>query len=462
MQPLFLPDQIFDDMPKAYLVGGSVRDLVRGIEPLDYDIVVPSSPGKFAQELAKRLDGKIVAIGKNEFDVYRIISDTLAVDVSAMKGSEIETDLKARDFTINAMACELSSRKIIDSVGGLADLRNRKIKMITSQVFKTDPARLIRAYRMAATMNFEIEPMTLRTIGRQAGLINQTAGERIWEELKLIMACPHSFWAIKSMSESKLLFYLIPALSELLGCKQNQRHTADVFTHTLQAYNAMENLLCYPNRTLPHAVEPFVLNMTKEKQVLIKMAILLHDTGKPASRSSDDRGQIHFYGHASKSAALSKQVGKRLRMSNRYQNWIEMVVRHHQRPLSLYLAQQHHPLRPKTLGRFLRQCDRYTPFILIHSIADHLGKGRLCNRRNDPIIVFFNNLLSTYFEKSSKTPMQPLIDGNDLINSFKIKPSPLVGKILQSVEELQIAGSLKSRKQALRWVSIHFNLKNHK
>jgi hypothetical protein len=140
-------------------------------------------------------------------------------------------------------------------------------------------------------------------------------------------------------------------------------------------------------------------------------------------------------------------------MPNHHQNWVEQIVRHHQRPLSLYLAQKNQMLRPKTVGRFFRQCGPLTPFVLLHAIADNLGKKAPNGHRNTALIAFLKELLTTYYLKKLNEDRTPLITGHDIMDRFELAPSPLIGKILRYVEELQIAGSLSDHDQAMEWVS---------
>jgi tRNA nucleotidyltransferase/poly(A) polymerase len=451
-----LPNHIFESLPQAYLVGGSIRDLILGLKPLDYDLAVPSSPEKFAELMANRLNGKVIILGKDRFNVYRVVSETLSMDITALKHNDIDTDLKARDFTINALAYDLRKKEIIDRVGGLKDLQHRRITMASREAFQEDPLRLIRAFRMAVVMGFEIAPPTFQAIAREAAAIRNCANERIWTELQLIMACPDSYSAMSDMARTKLLFFVIPELMDLRHCDQNRFHMNDVFTHTLDAYGAMESHLRDPDKTYPPSAVQFIQNLSPKKQALMKMAILLHDIGKPASRQIDAQGKIHFYGHAGKSAYTTRKICKRMRMSKRQQDWVEMIVRYHQRPLALFLSRQgRQSLRPKTIGRFFRQCDRHTPYLLIHAVADNMGKGTSPNRRNDPMVRFFKELLATYINTIASSPTTPLINGNDLIRHFKLQPSPLVGRLLRNVKELQMAGKLKTHEQALGWVTDH-------
>lgn len=448
-----LPYQNFSDLPQAYLVGGCVRDALLGITPLDYDIVVPDNPSHFSHLLAKRLKGKVIILAKDRFDVHRIISQSLDIDVTKAKDGNIESDLKSRDFTINAMAYDLKNKKIIDWVNGREDLKRRRVKVVSPEAFKSDPARLVRAFRMAAKLTFQIEPQTLEMINKYSNLIQKTAGERIWSELNKIIACPDSAPLLKDMAGSGLLFSIIPELRELKGCAQNQFHTADVFTHTISAYQALEQILNRPGQEFSRSSTDIISNMEMEIRVILKLAILLHDIGKPASRSRDPKGNLHFYGHAGKSAVMAQTICKRLRMPNRYSSQVLSIIQNHQRPLSLYLAQKDRTLRPKPLGRFFRQCARHTPYILLHAMADDMGKGSRVQDETDIKVAFYKEIMETYFENCKASCASPLIGGNDLQERFNIPPSPLMGKILKSIQELQLAGAITKREEALQWVA---------
>ena len=149
----------------AYIVGGSIRDLLLGRSPSDYDIVVLESPDKYACNLAMRCNGHVVKIGKQNQAIFRVISESAIFDISAIEATTIEDDLIKRDFTINAIGYDLFSGEIIDPFEGIKDLSIKKIRMVSKEIFKKDPVRLIRAYRIAAMLDFEIESETSHIIG---------------------------------------------------------------------------------------------------------------------------------------------------------------------------------------------------------------------------------------------------------------------------------------------------------
>ena len=167
--------KIFPQTKGSYIIGGSIRDILLGRIPTDYDIAVTENPEKYAKKIAANTTGHLVAMGKPGQTIIRVVSSDNIFDITSLNGKSIEDDLKKRDFTINAMAYELSSGEIIDCLGGLRDLDDKKIRMVSKNVFRKDPIRLIRAYRIGACLDFEIESQTVSLIRENADLIQNSA-----------------------------------------------------------------------------------------------------------------------------------------------------------------------------------------------------------------------------------------------------------------------------------------------
>jgi tRNA nucleotidyltransferase/poly(A) polymerase len=448
---LFLPSHIFGTDSGAYLVGGSVRDYLMGRHPMDFDLSVTTDAMNYAEKLRRNMHGSLVVLSKKRFCLYRVVKGPIIVDVSPMKGPGIEVDLTDRDFTINALACNLGSGRIIDTVGGLGDLERMTVRMISNKIFEADPIRLLRAHRMAICLGMRITPDTLRAISEHATCIAKAAGERVLNELSLIFACPDSYTQILKMADGGVLEAFFPEFKALKNCLQNQFHHADVWQHTLHAYQVLEALFNRPATHLPIAGQHFVESMTEASKILLKLAILLHDIGKPACRTLDKSGQTHFYGHADLGARQVRRICKRLRMSNHQRDCIEFIVKHHQWPLNLYLAQKGHKLKSaKPLGRFLRKCGPYTPLLLLHAMADCLGKTKPGGTHERAYIEFIRQMMDIHFDRAGQPKLRTLLNGNDLQDTFDLAPSPLIGRLLRHIEEARLAGIINDRDQALQ------------
>lgn len=447
---------ISDILPKtkgAYIVGGSVRDLLLGKLPADYDIAVIENPKTFAEKIAEKTSGRLVELGKPGQMLFRVVSKNYVYDISPIAGVSIEDDLLKRDFTINALAWDLSSKRVIDCVDGQKDIVDRKIRMVSKTVFQKDPIRLIRAYRISATFDFNIEPQTNAAIKDNAELLQTSAGERIRSELFKILAASNSYYFLCQMAKTGILQAIFPELTDLQTCFQNRYHLFDVFKHTMKAYSHLETILNDCHNFLPEAYGQFKPCTDTFKGALLKCSILLHDIGKPLARTIDKKGNIHFYGHGKKSADMTKNIASRLRFSNHEASYIDFIIRNHIRPLFLFSAHQKKTITKKGISRFLLKCGKYAPDLLIHTMADIKGKGNKNDERNEAFINFAREIIKyyfSYFQAAMSKP--PLITGRDLINNFALTPSPLFKKILRRVEEARISKKIKNKDEAVQLV----------
>ena len=429
--------KIIPKIKGAYIVGGSIRDIILGRFPFDYDIAVFGNPEKFAKKIAAKKSDHIIELGKKDHKIIRVISDNKIFDISSANGDTIEDDLLKRDFTINAMACSLSSGKIIDCTGGMKDIADKKIRMVSDTAFEKDPIRLIRAYRIGASLDFEIDTNTVSAIRKNAKRIKNSAGERIRAEFLRVLQTPKSHHYISQMADTGLLFAIFPELSTLKGCFQNKFHQYDVFEHTMKAFYHLENIL---NNKIIH-------NIDENTASLLKFAILLHDTGKPLVKKVDNEGNVRFYGHSKKGAEITKEISFRLKLSTKEKYFIDFIIRNHIRPLHLFTAKRKGSLTNKGITRFFIKCGDITPCLLLHSIADMKGKG---NKDEKKFIDFAKNMISIYFSEFMPRKKIPvLITGNDLINEFSLSPSPLFKIIISKVEEARLSNQINTRQEAL-------------
>lgn len=440
----------------AYIVGGSIRDLILGRIPTDYDIAVLWSPENYASDLASCVNGHVVKIGKRTQMIYRVVSEKGTFDISEIEGKTIEDDLVKRDFTINALGYDLSSGKITDLFGGINDLSVKKIRMVTKDIFKQDPVRLIRAYRIAAMFDFEIESETAHAIRNSVKLITNTAGERIKAELFKILYCPKSHGYIHQMYETGLLSEIFPELKALHGCKQNTYHAYNVMDHTLAAFSRLE-LLLNENKFDAEFINFPIPDMGKERSALLKYSILIHDIGKPSVHTVGDDGNIHFFGHEIFGAEMAKKISKRLKLSNVEADYIDFIIRNHIAALNLYNSCDKHPPSKKSLTRFFIKCGDKTEDLLLHTIADIQGKGK-DDKRNEDFLSFAAYLLKEFFSGYTIRKSGPrLITGDDLIEVFGLSPSPLFKRILSLVEESRLSNTINSRAEALLMVRDFLN-----
>lgn len=435
---------------RFWIVGGTVRDHLMGRKPMDYDIAVDGNPADFADLFARNFGGRPVALGRGDLQVFRVATLGYFFDFSRIEGGDIEEDLRRRDFTINAMAVSPAQGRLIDPMGGRKDLRHRRIRMISSDVFERDPVRLVRAFRMAALFDLDLDPTTEERIRSQASLVTQSAGERVRDELFKILGADRASPTITRMNDDGVLGEILPELSALAGCRQNGHHQHDVLDHTLLSLSHLEAILADPAAWLPLQGRQARQSEACRDPVMLKFAVLLHDIGKPASRGTKN-GRTHFRGHSSAGFQMTEAVFDRLRLSNRQRRFVGFMIQHHIRPLQLFLAHQRGDLTSKGQIRFFIRCGKLTPALLLLATADMAGKRTPPDERFAAFARFADKLLEAYFQDfRSVSELPPLITGKDLVNILDLSPSPLFKQILDAVETERLEGRLATRQEALK------------
>lgn len=442
--------KIFPETRGAFIVGGSIRDMLCGRLPTDYDVAVIGNALEFARRVESRTSGRLVKIGKPGRMILRVIGENSVVDVAETKAGSIEQDLRARDFTINAMAYELSSQRLIDPLQGQQDLRDRTIRMVSEDSFSQDPLRLLRAFRMAAAFQFEIEAQTSASIQKQAALIQHPAKERVREEFFKMLQCARAHPYLCRMADAGVLFYILPELSALKLCPQNRHHQFDALEHTLNAFYQLEQLLTAGLKSLQIKGRPLADAIGAEQVPLLKFSMLLHDIGKPDAQSTDKDGRLHFYDHERRGAKMAGAICRRLKCSNRDADTISFLVRHHMRPFFVFAALQKQTAARRAVTRFFMKCAANTPALLIMAAADMLGKTERRGEQTSAFINFIRQLMIDFETNHKPRKSRPrLITGHDLRAEFGLEPSAVFKKILARVEEERLSRSDMTRQEAL-------------
>ncbi len=444
----------------VYLVGGSLRDDILGRFSTDHDFAVPGDARGFAKKVATQLGVQMIEIGKDTKTLYRVISGHDVLDFSPMGGGSIEDDLKKRDFTINALACDLRSDRLIDPVGALDDIKSKTIRLVSQEAVLADPLRMLRAFRCAAALGFRIEPETLAVIARQSPLIRRSAGERISAELFKMMEVERSFPYLKQMSQAGLLTQIIPELQPCQGCLQGEIHGRDVFEHTMRAYQEMEAVLIKHAGLWPGFIKPMARYLqVNNRKVLLKWATLLHDLGKPRTRRVEPSGKVRFLGHEAEGGRLAGHICERLRMSGRDRSYVTLIVENHRLPLLLFDTYQRASLSSRGIIRFVRKYQDDLIGLLLHSVADQRAKAGGGPESLSGLVTFLERILSTYFsDLKPKLAAPRLVTGHDLMRHFNLEPSELIGRLLEKVEEGRLNGEIRSKQEAMqqvgRWLQL--------
>ena len=490
---------------QGYIVGGFIRDWLLERKTNDIDIAVSGAAITIAREVAGEIGGKFVLLDDvNNIARVVVIEDEQprgAPQNQDLRGAEwhfdfssftgdIESDLARRDFTINAMALELSQfvtastapdmrprksanslaekrfpLKLIDPFSGKKDLRDKIVRGVSEQIFEADAARLLRAVRLAAELDFTIEPNTESLIRRYSQAITEVSGERVREELLRLLTLPRAAYYLRYLDNLGLLLALIPELAESKGVEQPTVHFWDVFEHSLQTVAAVEFLIResdweYSNddmlTTVPWS-DMIDSHLSQEvssgssHKVLLKLAGLFHDIAKPMTKSIDDTGRARFLGHTKQGAAMTANILERLRFSNREIRLVESLVYHHLRPVQM--ANDEFPTQ-RAIYRYFRDTGEVGIDILFLALADYLAsRGPLASREEwGRHCQLINYIMAEHDKQQAKILPVKLVDGHDIMNAFGLAPGPLIGKLLARVREAHASGELSTKKEALALV----------
>jgi poly(A) polymerase len=466
---------------EAFLVGGFVRDTLIGRITADIDIAITDDALKIASQMADVLKGKYVPLD----DVNRVARIVIFshsgsgtnkqwyIDFSTIV-EDIYKDLSRRDFTVNAMAVNLHSyllnnkiSDIIDPYNGQVDLKRKLIAAVSESIFEADPARLLRAVRLAAELEFKIAAETESLLKKSSPLIKGIAGERVREELIRILADHKAGYFIRYLDELGLLTAIIPELETSRGVEQPVEHHWDVLNHSLETvctagfllkqgrcdYAGQDILkdLRWDDKITQHFSSEVSSGSTRSS--LFKLAALLHDIAKPETRLIS-KERVRFFGHSEQGADLVVRILERLRFSNKEIKLVEAMVRYHMRPTQM--SNEGMPSR-RAIFRYFRDSGSAGLDILYLSLADHLAA-----RGPDLDMIQWkwhieqvNFIISEYFRQRSEIVPSKLIDGHDLIRLFNLQPGPQIRKILESVIEAQADGEIINRDQALSYIKNH-------
>jgi poly(A) polymerase len=419
---------------QAFLVGGCVRDVLLGREPEDYDVSTDATPERvtllFRDSVAVGAQFGVIIV---PLDGHKVEVATFRSDIGSADGrhpervvfsSSPEQDVQRRDFTINGLLMRHDSGEILDFVGGQADLRAGIIRAIGEPVrrFAEDKLRMLRAVRFSARFGFPIEPETFAAIRLHAHEIGQVSAERIREELTKLLTEGGARRGMELLDESGLLRHILPEVPAMQGVEQPPQYhpEGDVWTHTLLM---LEGLPAGSSATLAWGV-------------------LLHDVGKPPTfRPVSETGdRIRFNGHVDVGVRLAEVILQRLRFSNQDSEQILALIANHMRFKDVSR------MRASTLKRFIR-LPRFDEHLALHRL------DCLSSHRHLDAYDFVRRTL----EETPAEDIRParLLTGNDL-QGLGYQPGPLFSKILHSLEDAQLEGSVRSREEAIAFVAEYY------
>src|SRR5437762_5163879 len=410
----------------AYFAGGCVRDMVRGLIPKDYDIATDARP-----ETVQALFPRTYAVGAHfgviivledgfQFEVATFRSDEAYIDgrhPSAVQFSSPEEDARRRDFTINGMFLDPASNKVIDLVGGQADIGAKLVRAIgePGQRLAEDRLRMLRAVRFATALDYQIDERTWDALVASASSINQISGERIRDEVVRIFLSSNRVRGWDLLNASGLMSAILPELQAMKGVLQPEQFhpEGDVFVHTRLMLSLLRETVSVP----------------------LVFAVLFHDVAKPVTSRVDETGRIRFNEHDRIGAEMTEAIMRRLRFSGaEIQATVEMVRQH-------MVFKDAPKMRVAKLKRFMAR-PTFEQELELHRV-DCQGSHRMLDNYE---------FLVRKREEFANEPIipLPLVRGDDSI-LLGLEPSPKFSEILEAVETRQLEGSLRTREEALEW-----------
>ena len=409
---------------KLAIVGGSVREAFLKKKKVDLDLATVFPPEKVKELLEKNKihtyetglrHGTITAvISKKNIEITTFRK--AAAKQNNSYSETLEEDLSARDFTINALAYDLTAGKIIDPHNGAKDIQDRILRAVgkAEERFTEDPLRILRMVRFGPAAGRKLEDKTLAAARNTASLLETVSIERIRLELERILLSDFAEEGLRFLANNDLLKYVLPEILPTLNFEQNKFHVEDVFEHTLTVIKNSPN------------------------DLILRLAALFHDIGKPDSLSVDEDGNRHFYLHEEIGAKICKKAMRRLKFSNRQIEQVSRLVRMHMRPLDC---------GPAGVRRLMRD------------LGEQFEDWKELKKADMPPVMEKKEFEALYqsfigLVESEKTRLEKAhqkilaINGDDLIELGE-KPGKRLGNILSSLENLVIENPDLNRKDIL-------------
>jgi poly(A) polymerase len=444
---------------QSWLVGGAVRDRLLQRVTTDFDIVVAGDPEPVARAVGRAAGGHAFELSE-AFGAWRVVARDRSwqLDVVGLAGESLEQDLARRDLTVNAIAEPLAASgdqvPLVDPFGGVADLRGRRLRMVSEHSFSDDPLRTLRLARLAVQLGFEAEDATIERARASAPALAAVAPERTFAELRALVSSPHAVAGLALMDELGATAAVLPELDALHGVQQSRYHHLDVAGHTRAVFAETIALVDDPGalqlgdeeteRLAESLAQPLANELTRGQA--LRFGALMHDIAKPQTRAVSDDGRVTFMGHDACGAQMAGEILERLRGSERLRAHVAALVRHHLRLGFLVRAM---PLGRRAVYDYLQTVAPVGVDVTVLSVADRLAtRGDNSERAIARHLELARQMLGDALAWEAAPPRPP-VRGDTLARALGIAPGPQLGALLGELQAAAFAGEVSSPDDAI-------------
>ena len=428
---------------KVYIVGGVVRDIILGKKIQDIDLMVEGEGGLFAKKLANIIGVKKIvpyekfgtALIPNKLFQIEVASsrsesyDSISRSPSVVKDASIKEDLKRRDFTINAMAMDISEEKfgdVIDPFRGINDLRKGILRtpLDPEKTFSDDPLRMMRAAYFASKLNFKIESTCRASMITQVERIKIVSWERIRDEYIKILKTDKPSIGLVILQKTGLMKYVFPEIDVMYDMEQSPEwHHKDVFAHTLQVVDNAAKLT---------------------DKMEIRFAALVHDIAKPNTRRIHPKKGYTFHGHDAVGEKMLDKVGKRMRLSKNLTKYLKKLTLLHLRPIALVKSE----VTDSAVRRLMVSAGNELKDLMVLCRADITTKNPRLVKRYLKNFDIVEQKMQVVLDKDSAKKFQSPVRGIEIMEIFGLEEGKEVGLIKKSIEEAILDGVIENTHQA--------------
>lgn len=425
-------------------VGGFVRDCLLNRTPKDIDFIVVGHEYQTFEKLMTKIKHsfKLHKVTPACFEeVTRLISSKKCFDFTFVREESLNKNLKNRDFTINSLAWNFNTEKIIDICNGQNDIQNKVIKQINNNCFKEDPIRILRMYRFQEELNFTIDVETEENSIEYLNKITNPSGERIKEELFKILKNDNGLNFADKLFKN-IIFHLFPKFNIIKNISQNGYHHLNVLDHV-----SLVVKYTFQIEELTKLYQNFNIKLKDEDKIALRLAAIFHDLGKGETFKLNEKGLTTFHNHQYVSADLFLESIKYLKLSKNFSERVYFLIRRHM----LFLNFMINGYSEKSFRKFINLMREDTVLLLLLVTADKLSaKGPLSQGNMEKLIQVGNSFLDVYNkDKDTILSLPKLITGDEVMEKMEISPSKQVGEIIHKIAEKQLEDKNFTRDDAL-------------